>query len=121
MALNPYNDMDATVADAYARIHGNGEQTHVAIVSAGDGYVAVAYDIDPREFEPVEAEIIAYDPTISGCQTRAERWMEQHPKGILGEEGGGGIWASIADGLKRLNDYGDDLVEEQQQGGQKYE
>lgn len=116
MTVNPYSDASGTTKDAWARVHGNGEQTHVVLLSVGnDSHVAVAYDIDPRSFEPLAAEAIAYDPTIEGCRTRATRWMEEHPKGILGDGSGGGsgVVSKMVDGVKKLNEYGNDLAEQQ--------
>lgn len=121
----PYNDTDDDLVKTYRRVHANGEQTHVAILSAGsDYYVAVAYDIDPRDFIPVAAECVAFDPTLEGVCERAQRWMERHPKGVMGEnESGGGsrFMSAIVKGANKLNDYGNQQVQqmqEQQDGGQ---
>lgn len=112
---NPYNPTDEEVARSYRRIHANSEQTHIAILSAGDSaYVAVAYDVDPVEFRPVAAECIAYDPTIDGVAQKADRWMETHPRGVADDDDTGGasrLWGI----LQKLNDYGTRLVENQPQ------
>lgn len=115
----PYTETDETVHDTYRRVHANGEQTHVVILSAGSNYhVAVAYDIDPAEVEPVGGECIAYDPTLEGARERARRWMERNPKGVLGESESGGsgkrIVGAIVKGANKLNDYGNQHVEQMQ-------
>lgn len=110
---NPYTQTKEDIAASYRRIHGNSEQTHIAVLSAGENaYVAVAYDVDPREYEPVAAEIIAYDPTIDGVVQKADRWMETHPKGVLGESESGGGGSRVLSALKKLNDYGNNLADQ---------
>lgn len=120
MAL-PYDGTTEDVVATYRRVHGNGEQTHVAILSAGrEHYVAVAYDIDPVEFTPVAAEAVAYDPTLEGCVERARRWMDSHPKGVAADEDGGGWLSKVWAVLARLDEYGNEQLDdiEGQQGGQ---
>lgn len=119
MAL-PYTDTDDDLVHTYRRVHANGEQTHVAVLTAGDSrYVAVAYDIDPAELVPVGAECVAFDPTLEGVVERARRWMEQHPKGVLGDEQGGGrgskLVGAIVKGANKLNDYGNQQMEQMQE------
>lgn len=120
MAENPYSETTNDAVNSWARIHGNGEQTHVHIVTIADDYAAVALDVDPREYEPVAAELLAFDPTLEGAMERARRWMETHPKGVLGDaagDGGGGMGSAVVEGLKKLNDYGNNLADQQQQAG----
>jgi len=125
----PYTDSDEDVVKTYRRVHANGEQTHVALLSAGsDDYVAVAYDIDPREYRPVAAECVAFDPTLEGVCERARRWMQRHPKGVAeasdgGSDGGGRVMGAVMKMGKKLNDYGNQQIEQvqesqQQNGGQ---
>lgn len=123
---NPYQHTTADCARAFRRIHGNGEQTHVLVVGIdADRYVALAVDVDPVEFQPGAAEPIAYDPTPDGAAEKARRWMETHPKGVLGEDAdeGGSLGSKIArfivEGARKLDDYGDRQVEQMQdqQGG----
>lgn len=118
----PYNDTDDDLVRTHGRVHGNGEQTHVAMLSCGDrAYVAVAYDVRPQDYTPIAADIVAYDPTIEGVRAKAEKWMERNPKGIApGDDGGGGRgWMrAIVAGAKRLNDYGNSLAEQGQQAKQ---
>lgn len=117
-----YGDTKEDIVKTYRRIHANGEQTHVAIISVGeDDYAAISYDVDPRDYDPVAGKLIAFDPTLEGAVERADRWMETHPKGILGtqDEDGDGLWDSVMRALKKLNDYGNDMIEEQQQGASK--
>lgn len=125
--MHAYEDTDDVIAHTFGRVHGNGEQTHVAIISSGeDSYVAVAYDIDPREFEPVAAECVAYDPTLEGVIKRAKRWMEQNPKGVAYQDGDGEasnsenkILATLKRMAVKLNEYGNQQTEQmqKQQGG----
>jgi len=69
-----YDETDDDVVRTYRRVHGNGEQTHVAVLSVSDrDYAAVAYDLNPAAFEPVAAEAIGYDPTLEGIHERTER------------------------------------------------
>lgn len=123
-----YDDADDDGVRAYRRIHANGEQTRVMIIKVADrDYAAVAYDVDPSEFTPLQAETIAYDPTLEGATERAERWMQQHPKGVAqslsngdGGESGSSTLSKITAMAGKLNDYGNDLREnaqQQQQGG----
>lgn len=119
MAL-PYDDTAEDVVATYRRVHGNGEQTHVAVLSAGrEHYAAVAYDLDPVTFTPVAAEAVAYDPTLDGCVERAQRWMDQHPKGVADDGDGGGWMDKLWAVLKRLDEYGNEQLDEaQRKGGQ---
>lgn len=120
--VETYDDADDDAVRAYRRIHANGEQTRVVIVNvAGRDYAAVAYDIRPSDFSPLAAETIAYDPTLEGVTERAERWMQEHPKGVMQAQGGsdesdgGGALATVKKAAGKLNDYGNDLREQQQQ------
>ena len=90
---------------SYRRVHANSEQTHVVIAAISDqSYVAFAYDIDPRDYDAVAGELIGYEPTLDGAQTRAQQWMHQHPRGIgADEDGGGGIGAKLFGFLKQLD------------------
>lgn len=90
-------------AESWTRIHGNGEQTRVAILDVGVGFVAVAVDIDPRTYQPVDAELVAYDPTLPGAEQRAERWLQSHAKGVSPGDGGSGLLSAIWGGLKKLD------------------
>lgn len=118
-----YSSTKEDIVKTYRRIHANGEQTHVAIITVGeDNYAAIAYDVDPRDYDPVAGEIIAFDPTLEGAVERADRWMDTHPKGILGgqeDDDSGGLWSAVMRGLKKLNDYGNDMIEEQQKEASK--
>lgn len=120
--MNPYDDTADKVVATFGRIHGNGEQTHVAVLSRGqNAYVAVAYDIDPGDYEPVAAAAIAHDPTLEGVEARAKRWMEQNPKGVApeggGADGGPGLLRRI---VAKLLDFGERRAEKlEQQHGEK--
>lgn len=123
-----YSETDDDVVRTYRRVHANGEQTHVAIVSASErDYAAVAYDLRPGDFTPLAAEAIGYDPTLEGIRERVERWLDEHPKGVLGgdsgESGDGGRdWKKLfMKVLKGLNDYGNKQRDQMQQnqGGQQ--
>jgi hypothetical protein len=129
MTMHKYHDTHDEVVKTYGRAHDTSEQTHVVVLSCGeDHYAAVAYDVDPGDFEPVAAECIAYDPTLEGACQRAERWMETNSKGVLGGQPqgseGGKQGSKVVDILKRIvrgiNDYGNQQVDDiQQQGGGK--
>lgn len=100
-----YSDVGGHVERSWRRVHANSEQTYVYVVSTGDaGYAAIAADVDPREYKPVEAEIIAYDPTLEGAIERAERWMEQNRKGVASSSSGGVLRKLY----EKLNDFGND-------------
>lgn len=124
-----YTETNEGVLKTCRRIHANGEQTHVAILSVGDrDYVAVAYDIRPSDFTPIAAEAIGYDPTIEGVVERVERWLDEHPKGVAyegseaGGSGGGRDWKkTIMTILKRLNEYGNRQREQITQANQEVE
>jgi hypothetical protein len=124
-----YTETTEDVLKTYRRIHGNSDQTHVAILSLGErDYVSVAVDVNPGDFEGQAAEVVAYDPTIEGVHERTQRWMDGHPKGVLGGQPqgseGGKQGSKVLDILKRIvrgiNDYGNQQVDDiQQQGGGK--
>lgn len=105
-----YTESDETIVHSYRRIHANGEQTHVHILSTGDRYTVVAADVDPREFVPVAGETIGYEPTVESAQERAQAWMEANSKGIAESDGKGNVIVRL---LKKLNDYGNDLQQTQ--------
>lgn len=109
-----YQDTSESIATSFRRIHANGEETHVHIVSAGERYVVIAADVDPREFEAVAGECIAYAPTLEVAHERATAWMEQRSKGVLGEADSGGGSSKIMDMIRKLNDYGNSLADQQQ-------
>jgi len=98
-----YNTTTESAIESYKRIHGNGEETHVHILSCGDRYLVVAADVDPREFQPVAGETVGYEPTEESAHERATAYMEQHPKGVLENDSGRGILEKILDGLKKLD------------------
>lgn len=106
-----YQDTTESVVESHKRIHDNGEETHVHILSCGERYLVLAGDVDPREFGAVAGEAIGYEPTKESAHERATAWMEQHPKGIAD---GGSSGSRIVGALKKLNDYGDSLAEQQQ-------
>lgn len=119
-----YDQTSDDVVATHRRVHANGEQTHVAILSVSErDYAAVAFDLNPADFEPVAAACVGYDPTLEGITERAERWMDTHPRGVLGGEGedsGGGskVLAYLKRVAMKLNEYGNQQIEQQQQGGQ---
>jgi len=82
-----YQDSRQDIIDSHKRIHSNGEETHIHVLSAGERYAVVAFDVDPREYDAVDAECVAYTPTVEAAQERAQAWMEQHPKGVAGGSG----------------------------------
>lgn len=112
MTNHAYEPGENRVVDSFRRIHANSEQTHVIVVETGEDYAAIAYDIDPREYEPVASEIIAYDPTKAGAKQRASRWCQENPKGIGRQSGGPGLLRRV---LSKLNSYGQTLADQQQQ------
>jgi hypothetical protein len=84
-----YESLPEDIAKSYRRIHANGEETRVHILSCGeDRYVTVAVDVDPKEFQPGAAATIAYSPSIDAAHERAQAWMEAHPRGV--DPGGNG-------------------------------
>lgn len=89
--------------DGWRRIHANGEETHVRLLDCGDRCVVVAFDVDPREFAAVASECIAYSPTRDAAKERAVAWMEQNPRGVAGDGGGGGFASKMVSGLKKLD------------------
>jgi hypothetical protein len=121
--MHKYQDTNDDVVHTYGRAHDNGEQTHLAILSLGDrDYVAVAFDVDPANYDGQAAEVVAYDPTIEGVHERTERWMQANGKGVLGgqpqgSEGGDG-GSRVVEMLKRIvrgvNDYGNQQVDQMQ-------
>jgi len=100
-----YNDNPEDIAKSYRRIHANGEETHVHILSCGeDRYVVVAADVDPREFAGGGAACLGYAPSIDAAHERAEVWMEQHPKGVAPDgDDGPGLAARIWGALQKLD------------------
>lgn len=121
---NPYTETKDQVVKAYRRVHANSEQTHVMVLTVGeDDYIAVAYDIDPVEVEPLGSTVVGYDPTLEGITDRAQRWMQGHPKGILGGKSGQSQGSSFSTKimtlLRKLNDYGNEQMQtmQEQDGG----
>lgn len=118
-----YDEADDDVVRAYRRVHANGEQTRVIIVKVADrDYAAIAYDLRPSDFTPMAAVPIAYDPTVEGVEERAERWMQEHPKGAMQaldaeEDSGSGTLSKLKGMAGKLNEYGNDLREQQMQQG----
>jgi hypothetical protein len=106
-----YDDTREKAEATYRRIHANGEQTFVHIISCGERYIVIAADVDPRNYEGVEGELIDYASTKRGAKDKARAWMEQHPKGIVGDSGGGS--GRIMGFFKKLNDYGNSMAEQQ--------
>jgi light-regulated signal transduction histidine kinase (bacteriophytochrome) len=100
-----YTDHGESVIDSYRRVHGNGEETHILIVSCNERYVALAYDVDPRDFEPVASHLISYSPTQQAAEERVRVWMENNPKGVAydQEDDSEGIGAKIWNALKKLD------------------
>lgn len=104
MSQHAYQDADDEVAAAYRRIHANGERTHVYIVSMGrTDYAVLATDVDPATVEGLTGECIAVAPTLEGAHEHAARWMDRHPKGILGASADGSrggwlskVWAALS-------------------------
>lgn len=118
-----FAEADDAAVRSFRRVHANGEQTRVLVVKVADrDYAAIAYDLDPSDFTPLAAECIAYDPTVEGATERAERWMQAHPKGVLGagDDDGGSRWLDV---LKRIagkiNEYGNEQIEQTQQQHEK--
>jgi len=100
-----YNDTHEDIAKSYRRIHGNGEETHVHILTCGeDRYVVLAADVDPREYQGGGAACLGYEPSIDAAHERAQAWMEQHPKGVApGDDDGPGLAARIWGALQKLD------------------
>lgn len=121
--MNPYNDTRDECVKTWGRAHANGEQTHVAVVTVGnDRYAAVAYDVDPADFSALEAACVAYDPTLEGVTTKAQRWMENHPKGVApgGSQGKGRLaaaWEKFVAWCEKVVEQG----QESKQGKQQLE
>lgn len=112
-----YQNSNLRSVVSWRRIHGNGEETHVVIHEHGDDYVATAVDIDPRSYEAVASAHLGFEPTIESAEKKAEAWMREHPKGILGDGGeSGGIGSKINAAalklMKKLDEYGNKQVEE---------
>lgn len=110
-----YRENSAEILDSYKRIHGNYEETHVHIIhSDGGDFAVVAVDVDPRESVGVASECVAYAPTRDGAQQRAQEWMGDNPKGVAGGGSGDNIGGRLVGVLKKLNDYGESLADQQQ-------
>lgn len=110
---NAYTESKDDIAASYRRIHANDERTHVYILSCGESaYVALAADVDPIEYQAVAAELIAFSPTLDAAHEHAQRWMETHSRGIAGEDNNSGFLKTM---LTKLNSYGEELAEQQQQ------
>lgn len=109
-----YTEAREGLVGTYRRVHANGEQTYVYIVSAGESaYVGVVADVDPREYEGVSGEVVAYDPTLEGVQARVERWLQSNPKGLAGSSGGAsGLLGRLLGVLRRVDDYGSGLAQQ---------
>lgn len=116
MSEHAYQDYEHGYAHSWKRIHGNAEETHVFIMEQTDDYLVLAMDIDPRDWEPVAAEAVAYEPTLEGAVKRSESWMRENPKGIAGGEDGSRIMGALKKIAEKTDDYGSQQVEELQEG-----
>lgn len=102
----------ADTVRTYRRVHATSEQTHILMTCLDDEHwIAVAVDTDPRSYEPVASELIAYDPTRTGAEKHAERWMQDNPKGVAANSGGG----ILRRALSKLAAWGEQMNEQQQQ------
>jgi hypothetical protein len=107
MPEHAYNDTTNDIAKSWCRVHANGEQTHVYLLSCDDSdYTAVAVDVDPREYDAVAAEVIEYTSALEAACASAQAWMAQHPKGIVGAgdgDDGDGLASKVWRGLQKLD------------------
>lgn len=82
---------DATVAASWRRAHQTDEETHVVVLDlAGELFVAAAMDFS-AEGELSASEEIATTVTEAEAERRAERWLQDNPKGIAGDGPLGGV------------------------------
>lgn len=70
--------------------HRGGDETVVLITAFGDGYQTLAYDIS-ADGEILETEMVGsgFAPDEAHAISMCKYWLEQNPKGILGQADGG--------------------------------
>jgi hypothetical protein len=77
--------------------HRNGDETAVLVTSFGEGYQALAFDVDAGG-QLLEVEEIGHSPDEQKATGMVEYWLEQHPNGVWGGDGsdGGGLGAKLS-------------------------
>jgi len=108
MSDHAYTNHDHGYAASWRRIHGNSEETHVFVIERNDDYMAVALDIDPRDWSAVASDAICYEPTLESAIKKAQTWMREHPKGIASSKSGSGAMAKLWGILKKFDQSASD-------------
>jgi hypothetical protein len=68
--------------------HRNGDETVVLVTSFGGGYQVLAFDVDAGG-QLLEVEEIGDSPDEQKATGMVEYWLDQHPNGVWGGDGGG--------------------------------
>lgn len=69
--------------------HRNGDVTALVLSSFGDGYQAIALDVDSGG-QILDTARVGEADTDQRAASMCEYWLDQHPNGILGADGGDG-------------------------------
>jgi len=93
----------------YKHLRHRGDDETIVLLSAfGSGYQAIAYDIN-AEGEVLDFDIIGHAPDEGRAAGMCEYWLDQNPKGILGQAdgdapaiGGDGGGGGALSGLKSM-------------------
>jgi hypothetical protein len=79
-----YAHADADVVASWSRTHQNDEETHVAVLDLGESFLVLAVDLGV-EGDVIASEVAATSLTEQEAEQRAQRWLDENPKGIKGD------------------------------------
>ena len=80
--------------------HRNGDETAVLLCRFGNGYQALAFDVDAGG-QLLEIDEIGDSPDREKAVGMCEYWLQQNPQGVLGgapDDGGGGVLSKLGFG-----------------------
>lgn len=90
-------DMAERVGVYEEQRHRNGDVTVVLLMAFGDGYQALALDVDAGG-QLLEVEEIGDAEDDARAASMVEYWLDANPDGVLGGGGGGGVLDALGFG-----------------------
>lgn len=80
-----------SVVDSWSQEHKNGDETEVFVLDLrGDQFLAMAVDLD-QQGDVLDTQEIATALTEDEATKRAEKWIDDNPKGIADGGALGGV------------------------------